>query len=100
MDRAYNKKYILEQILEELERAENKHPLWPTDVIHAAAIISEESGELMRAALQWNYENGNQDELKEEAIQTAAMCIRFLQHSYINHNTLECHATLDYSSTA
>lgn len=88
MDTAYNKKYIVERILEELERAEKKHQQWPVDVIHAAAIITEESGELMRAALQWNYENGQQEELKKEAIQTAAMCIRFLQHSYTNHNTL------------
>lgn len=88
MDTAYNKKFIVEQILNELEKAEKKHPQWPTDVIHAAAIIAEESGELVRAALQWNYEDGNQDELKKEAIQTAAMCIRFLQHGYVTTNQL------------
>lgn len=71
---------ITENILTELKRAEVKIPFWPTDVIHAAAIVNEESGELIRAALQLKYENGNISELKKEAIQCAAMCIRFLKH--------------------
>jgi hypothetical protein len=71
---------ITENILTELKRAEVKFPFWPTDVIYAAAIVNEESGELIRAALQLKYENGNISELKKEAIQCAAMCIRFLKH--------------------
>jgi hypothetical protein len=71
---------IIEQVLYELKRAENKFPFWPDDIIHAAAIVNEESGELIRAALQVTYENGNQQDLKTEAIQTAAMCLRFLKN--------------------
>lgn len=70
----------LKLILEELQRAEAKHPKWPKDVIHAAAIVSEESGELIRAAVQYTYEDGNKKDLEKEAIQTAATCIRFLKN--------------------
>lgn len=70
---------IINDILTELKRAEIKFPHWPEDKIHAAAIVNEESGELIRAALHFRYEGGAKDEMKTEAIQTAAMCIRFLK---------------------
>lgn len=71
---------ILQQIEDELVRAENKFPYWPDDIIHAAAIVNEESGELIRSAVQVTYENGNIEDARKEAIQTAATCIRFLMH--------------------
>lgn len=70
---------IIEQITAEVNRAKAKHPNWPSDTIHAAAIVCEESGELIRAALQHKDEGGNIDEMRKEAIQTAATCIRFLE---------------------
>lgn len=66
------------QIAAEFQRAVNKHPNWPTDVIHQAAIVGEESGELIRAALQESYEHGHNDESRKEAVQTGAMALRFL----------------------
>ena len=67
----------------EIDRARELHPEWPTDQIHAAAIVCEESGELMRAAI--NYEYGSDEpcakgylEMRKEAIHTAATAIRFL----------------------
>lgn len=65
-------------ILLELESATTKHPEWPEDKVHAAAILAEESGELVRAALQFTYENGRYYDMHKEAIQTGAMCLRFL----------------------
>lgn len=65
-------------ILKELSKAERKHPNWPKDVIHQAAVVAEESGELTRASLQFVYEDGEIQNLRTEAIQTAAMAIRFL----------------------
>jgi hypothetical protein len=65
-------------MLMELEKATEKHPNWPKDKVHAAAIVTEESGELMRAALQFHYEEGRYYDMHKEAIQTGAMCIRFL----------------------
>jgi len=70
----------IHEIIMELERAEKKHPAWPKDVVHAAAIVNEEAGELIRAALQYQYEDGESKELVKEAIHTAATCIRFLKN--------------------
>lgn len=71
---------IIEEIKKELARAQELFPYWPDDIIHAAAIVNEESGELIRAAIQLTYEGGNIESVKTEAIQTAAMCIRFLSN--------------------
>lgn len=68
----------LAPIVAELRRATAKHPHWPDDCIHAAAIVAEESGELVRAALRYTYEGGQEDEMRTEAIHTAATAIRFL----------------------
>ena len=70
----------IEAILLELERAETKFPAWPSDMIHAAAIVGEESGELIRAALQCYYEGGGVVEAKKEAVQVGAMALRFLKN--------------------
>ena len=70
----------LKLITDELLRAEKKFPAFPTDAVHAAAIIAEESGELIQAALQYTYEDGEKSHLREEAVQTGAMALRFLLH--------------------
>lgn len=64
----------------ELQEAETKHPKWPEDLIHAAAIVSEEAGELIQAALEKHYENGTYHRMIAEAVQTGAMAIRFLKN--------------------
>lgn len=72
------KEKAVELILAELERAEKLHPHWPVDIIHDAAIVAEESGELIQATLQYKYENGSHYKIEQEAIHTGAMAIRFL----------------------
>lgn len=72
--------HILSVILDELHSAESKYPEWPKDKIHQAAIVNEESGELIRAALQHKYEGGYDRNIQKEAIQTAAMGIRLLKN--------------------
>lgn len=67
-----------EFLIEELKKAEEKYPRWPDDVIHAAAIINEESGELTQAALQYCYEEGDEKRIWEEAVQVGAMALRFM----------------------
>ena len=69
---------IYTDIMMELAKAKNKFPSWPTTTVKAAAIVCEESGELIRAALHHEDEGGTLADCDEEAIQTAAMCIRFL----------------------
>lgn len=65
-------------VREEIETAVKKWPKWPTDPVHAAAVVAEESGELVQAALQFSYEQGEREAMGREAIQVAAMAIRFL----------------------
>lgn len=76
------KEEAVEMILAELERAEKLHPVWPTDIIHAGAVVAEEAGELLQAcnnyASNTHPENDNLAEMGIEAIQTGAMAIRFL----------------------
>jgi hypothetical protein len=65
-------------IVKELERATIKHPRWPDDKIHAVSIMNEEAGESIRAALNHVYAGEDIEELRNELIQTGAMCIRCL----------------------
>ena len=92
---------VIFDVCEELARAEVIHPEWPTDPLHALAILNEEVGEvdvewlqlqinvlraahgrLGKAVLQQVDEpeknvNGL-DDVRKEAIHTAAMALRFL----------------------
>ena len=66
-------------ILIELARAERLHPYWPTDIVHQTAIMAEESGEAVRAAIRCHYdEGGSIDDLRTELTQCAALCLRCL----------------------
>lgn len=67
-------------VLAELERATRKFPTWPTDPVHAAAVLQEEAGEVSKAVLQAVYEphKSGPADVREEVVQTAAMCLRFL----------------------
>jgi hypothetical protein len=69
---------IVNDIAAELDLAEEIFPLFPKGPIHAAGIVGEEAGKLQQAALQFTYEGGSLSDMKTEAIQTAAMAIRFL----------------------
>lgn len=71
-------KDIQEDIWWELQEAEGKFPGWPTDPVHGTAIVDEEAGEALKAALEWYYEDGSQEELDKELVQTAAMALRML----------------------
>lgn len=72
-------------VLKEIARAERKFPLWPKDIIHASSIVSEESGELAKATVQYVYENGKLSNCLNEAIHTAATSIRFIK-AYLDIN--------------
>lgn len=64
----------------EVDAATDKFPTWPTDPLHAVTVLNEEVGELNKAVLQCTYEPGKStvDDVRTEAIQAAAMSIRFL----------------------
>lgn len=72
---------VIEEVQAEMQRAVAKFPTWPTDPLHAVGVLNEEVGELNRAVLQAVYEP-EPDSLRavrEEAIQSAAMALRFLE---------------------
>ena len=71
----------------ELEAAERKFPAFPTDPVHAAAILQKEAGELMQASLHFTYEKGSREAMRKEAVQMGAMALRFLLNlpSMVSH---------------
>jgi len=71
---------IFSEIEQELGRAVVKFPTWPTRLVDAGNVVSEEAGELAKACLQVTYEPHKEtlEGARMEAIQTAAMAIRFL----------------------
>src|SRR5690606_13287019 len=71
---------VMAEILTEVERATAKFPTWPTDPLHAFAVVGEEFGEAQKEVLQLTYEphKSSREELRKEAVQLAAMSLRFL----------------------
>lgn len=67
-------------VIVELHKAMRKFPTWPTDPLHALAVLGEEFGELNKAMLQLVYEphKTSPHEVRLEAVQTAAMALRLL----------------------
>ena len=70
---------VMQEVQAELARATKKFPTWPTDPLHALAVLGEEFGELTKAMLQFTYEphkKVTRMDIRTEAIQTAAMALR------------------------
>lgn len=77
---------VVDDVLSEVRNAIKKFPQWPTDPIHAMAVVNEEVGELNKAVLQQVYEpsKNKPGQVYAEALQAAAMLLRFLA-SYDNY---------------
>lgn len=71
---------MIQKILNEKHRAQMLHPHWPDDILHQMAIVGEEYGEAVRAAVQYVYEGGDKEEVRKELIQTCATILRLLEH--------------------
>lgn len=71
---------IMLDILHEIKWAEFIHPEWPTDPVHAGAILAEEAGEVVKAINNVVTKHKGDSDYKTEAIQCAAMCIRFIKN--------------------
>lgn len=71
---------VVTEVLAELDRAMRKFPTWPTDPLHAVAVLNEEVGELNKAVLQQIYEPSKNPlgAVYSEAVQAAAMALRFV----------------------
>ena len=64
-------KYVLDQ----LEKAKAKHPIFPSNPAEGHCIISEELGELAQAI----NDNQSVERMKEEAAHVAVTAIRFIE---------------------
>ena len=71
---------ILGLVMTEIDRAEQLHPVWPTDLVRAAAIPVEEAGELLKAANDHGEKHNSRQSIITEAVHTAASAIRFLKN--------------------
>lgn len=71
---------IFAEIAAEVNRATAKFPTWPTDALHAVGVVGEEMGELQKEVMQLTYEphKSTPESVRKEAVQLAAMSIRFL----------------------
>ncbi len=72
---------IINDLERTLGKALRKFPEWPTDPQHAANVIGEEYGELQKALLEHTYEQDKGvtiEDIRNEALQTMAMCHRFI----------------------
>lgn len=68
----------INQVKYEHIRATVLHPAWPTNPIHQAAILCEETGELVRAALRVTFEGADWSEVVTECVQSGAMAMRIV----------------------
>jgi NTP pyrophosphatase (non-canonical NTP hydrolase) len=70
----------MEAVRAEVAKATTKFPTWPTRIIDAGNVVSEEAGELAKACLQATYEKHKIEvgDVMMEAVQTGAMAVRFL----------------------
>jgi NTP pyrophosphatase (non-canonical NTP hydrolase) len=65
----------------ELKRAKTIHPFYPKSIFKQLAIMQEEAGEVAKAVNDYHYlEGSNIQDVKDELIQTAAMCIRMYEN--------------------
>ena len=71
---------ILGLVMAEIDRAEKLHPVWPTDLVKAAAIPVEEAGELLKAANDHDEKHTSRQSIVTEAVHTAASAICFLKN--------------------
>ena len=72
---------VIEAVFAELRRAESLWPCWPDDLVYGASIVAEEAGELVKAvndlAISKKFD-ASLGHVHKEAVQTAAMALRFL----------------------
>jgi NTP pyrophosphatase (non-canonical NTP hydrolase) len=74
---------LVDEVLQELNRAEEKHPNWNYDYVYMTAILAEEVGEAIKEAVDIHItftgkRKNKIAKLRKELIQSAAMCFRSL----------------------
>lgn len=70
-------------LVEEVEKQVSDFPTWPSDPIHAAAVVASEAGELVQAALDFFHLRDDKPErIQEAAVRVGAKALRFLSASF------------------
>lgn len=71
---------IMEEIMLEMYRGKDKHH-WPDDmtIVKRAAVLCEEAGETIRAALMHEDEGMDIMDVRREAVHTAAVALRLIE---------------------
>lgn len=74
--------HIFHKLAEETVRSEKIYPIWPEDIIHAVAIISEGAGELIKSANDYRWHGGSKgkDKLIKDATELGAVVVRLLKN--------------------
>jgi len=67
-------------IIDQLEKAESKHPNWSSDLFVQIAVLGEEFGEFSQAVLQHSHENGKYECIEKELLHVIAVSIRILKN--------------------
>lgn len=67
-------------IFDALKHAEAKRPVWNDDPVVAAAVLAEEAGEVVKAALDYRFHGGPLEDLEKECAQVGAMALRVMFH--------------------
>lgn len=72
--------HILYDIVQEVKRAKEIHPVFPDTLVAMTAIMAEEAGEAIKEAnLIEDEGKGSWENYETELIQCAAMCVRILE---------------------
>lgn len=71
---------LFDLVRAELARARARYPDWPADIVHAAAIASEEAGEVVKACNSYRWQQGDDtlEDIRAEAVQAMAMFVRLV----------------------
>ena len=65
---------ILSEVIEAVQRAENKHPRFAAHLFHAVSLAAEELGEMAKAL-----NDGNLEQMRAEALDTIAVLVRIME---------------------
>lgn len=71
---------IFEDLIRGYNRANKLHPEQAGSLYEICAILSEETGEVSNAVIEYMKGNGDREQIKRELIDTAAVCIRALEY--------------------
>ena len=71
---------ILEDFIRVYKRDSDLHPEQFSSLFEMCAVLSEETGEVSNAVLNYAHGIGGKEQIKQEIIDTAAVCIRALEY--------------------